>query len=87
MGVVALWHVESSHTRNQTHIPCFGRCILNHWTTRKALPHSTGHIICHPLDVIIFQVMVVCDVWHDKHTAVNILVCVVLPPWASISVG
>ena len=37
MGLVALWHVESSWTRFQTHIPCNGRRILNHWTTRETL--------------------------------------------------
>ena len=37
MGLIALWHVESSWTRFQTHIPCNGRRILNHWTTRKTL--------------------------------------------------
>ena len=28
-GLVAPWHVESSWTRDQTHVPCFGRQILN----------------------------------------------------------
>ena len=28
-------YVESSWTRDQTHVPCIGRQILNHWTTRK----------------------------------------------------
>ena len=31
-GFVALRHVESSWTRDQTHISCIGRQILNHWT-------------------------------------------------------
>ena len=35
MGLVAPQHVESSQTRNPTHIPCMGRRILNHWTTRE----------------------------------------------------
>ena len=34
-GPAALWHVESSQTRYQTHVPCIGRQILNHWTTRE----------------------------------------------------
>ena len=33
--LVALWHVGSSWTRNQTIVPCFARQILNHWTTRE----------------------------------------------------
>ena len=35
MGLVAPRHVKSSWTRDQTHVPCTGRQILNHWTTRK----------------------------------------------------
>ena len=34
-GLVAPWHVGSSRTRDPTHIPCIGRWILNHWTTRE----------------------------------------------------
>ena len=26
---IALWHVESSRTRDGTHVPCIGRRILN----------------------------------------------------------
>ena len=36
-GLVALWHAESSWTRDQTRVPCIGRQILNHWTTRQVL--------------------------------------------------
>ena len=35
MGLVAPWHVGSSQTRDQTLVPCIGRQILNHWTTRE----------------------------------------------------
>ena len=31
------WHVESSWTRDRTHVPCIGRWILNHQTTREVL--------------------------------------------------
>ena len=34
-GFVAPRHVESSHTRDRTRIPCFGKWILYHWTSRK----------------------------------------------------
>ena len=34
-GSVALWHVEFSWTRDQTHVPCLGRQILYHWITRS----------------------------------------------------
>ena len=32
----------SSWTRVQTHIPCIGRQVLNHWTTRKVLSCITS---------------------------------------------
>ena len=35
MGLVAPWQVESSQARDRTHVPHFGRQILNHWTTRE----------------------------------------------------
>ena len=34
-GLVALWHVGSSRTRDQTPVPCVGRQILNHCATRE----------------------------------------------------
>ena len=36
-GLAALWHVGSSQTRDQTHVPCIDRQILNHWPTREVL--------------------------------------------------
>ena len=38
MGLVAPRHVESSQTRNWTHVPCIGRQILIHCATREVLP-------------------------------------------------
>ena len=35
-GLVASWHVGSSWTRDHTYVPCTGRQIINHWTTREA---------------------------------------------------
>ena len=32
----SVWHVGSFRARNQTHVLCFGRLILIHWTTREA---------------------------------------------------
>ena len=29
--------LESSQTRDQNGVPCIGRWILNHWTTREVL--------------------------------------------------
>ena len=34
-GLAVLQHVESSWTRNQTHVPCIGRWILISCTTRE----------------------------------------------------
>ena len=34
--LVALGHVESSGTRDQTHVSCTGRQILHHWATWEA---------------------------------------------------
>ena len=31
----APWHMRSSRTRDWTHVPCIGRQILSHWTTRE----------------------------------------------------
>ena len=39
-GLVALRHVGSSQTRDQTCVPCIGRWILNHWMTREVLQWS-----------------------------------------------
>ena len=36
LGLIALGHVGSSRIRDQTCVPCIGRWILNHWTTREA---------------------------------------------------
>jgi len=35
MGLVAVWHVESSQTRDRTHVPCIDRQIPIQCTTRK----------------------------------------------------
>ena len=40
-GLVALQHVGSSWTRARTCVPCTGRRILNHCTTREVPPKIT----------------------------------------------
>ena len=35
MGLIALWHVESSWLNDRTHFPSGGRQNLNHWTLRE----------------------------------------------------
>ena len=42
MGLVAPQLVESSWPRDRTHVPCIGRRILNHWTTREVLQIVLG---------------------------------------------
>ena len=43
-----MWDI-SSPTRNRTHVPCIGRPIFNHWTTRE-VPRSLSHWApCHLL--------------------------------------
>ena len=41
MGLVVQRHVESSQTRDRTHVPCTGSQILNPWTTRD-VPEVTS---------------------------------------------
>ena len=43
-GVVAPRHVGSSQTRARTRVPCIGRQILNHCTTREALENVNFNI-------------------------------------------
>ena len=35
MDLVALQHVESPPTRDQTCVSCIGRQVVNHWTTKE----------------------------------------------------
>ena len=51
MGLVALQQVEYSWTRDQTHVPCIGRQILIHRTTREVL----------------FQLLFMFEVSHNKN--------------------
>ena len=38
MGLAALKQVEFSRTRDQTHVLCIGRWILNHWINHQRNP-------------------------------------------------
>jgi len=40
-GLVALWHGESSWTRDQTCVPCIVRLILSHWTSKEVFFESS----------------------------------------------
>ena len=46
MGLVAPRHVGASRTRDQTRVPCIGRRILNHCTTRE-VPKVVHWLIRH----------------------------------------
>ena len=56
MGFVAPWHVESSRTKIGTYIPCIGRWILNHWTTREVIP-----ILYHYYFLITFRASLIAQ--------------------------
>ena len=47
MGFVALRHVESSWTRDRTHVPCIARWILIHCATREVLLFPSWRNISH----------------------------------------
>ena len=47
-GLVALQHVRSSQTRALTHVPCVGRWIFNHCTTREAPPTVILFLLTSP---------------------------------------
>ena len=40
MGLVVPRHVESFWTRDQTHVLCIDRQIINHWTTWEVQNYS-----------------------------------------------
>ena len=44
-GLAAPQHVESFQTRDQTHVPCIGRQILIHCTTKEVLLNSLKYLI------------------------------------------
>ena len=51
-GLVALRHVDSSQTRDQTSIPHTGRQILIHCTTREVLKLTFNDISNRQLDSV-----------------------------------
>ena len=50
--LVALWHMESSWTRNQTHVSCIDRQSLNHWTTKEVLINFSDKMVVILITVI-----------------------------------
>ena len=63
-GLVAVWHVESSQTRDWTRVPCIGRQILTHCITQELLfslswwcshlMHSSFHLWSSPVYLYIY---------------------------------
>ena len=60
--LVALWHMESSWTRNQTHVSCIDRQILNHWTT-KEVPINFSDKMVVILITVIFKYCIKYIIW------------------------
>jgi len=53
-GLVAWQHAEGSSTRDQTHVPCTGRWILNPWTTRDVCKTFNYSLSASPLCFLMF---------------------------------
>ena len=69
-GFVCPRHVGYSWTRDQTHVLCIGRRILNHWTMREIPPstldvHQTLPMLSHPgaLALLAPQSTLSLDTW------------------------
>ena len=45
LGVSCPQHVGSSQTRDQIRVPCIGKRILNHWTTREVSPSVPSKVL------------------------------------------
>jgi len=71
MGSVALRHMKSSQTRDQTRVPCTGRQILNHWTTRE---------VQHPL---VFSNQSLCGIQEFPYPSLHCLWTNHRPPHAA----
>ena len=50
--LVALRRMVSSQTRDQTHVPCFGRRTLHHWITREV--PVTGILSCPAVGTLLW---------------------------------
>ena len=47
-GFIAPWHVKSSRTRDQTCVPCIGKQILSHCSTREVPKLLNSYVWKHP---------------------------------------
>ena len=64
-GLVAPWHAESSCTRDQTRVPCIGRRILSHWTTREVL--KWFFFFFSFIQPVFVEYSVDVRLWHPMH--------------------
>ena len=74
MGLVAPRHMGSSWTRDQTYVPCIGRQILNHCTTREVPREGLWlSLVSFPKGRFYSTVMSIKE-WSSVH--VHVSVCV-----------
>ena len=72
-GLLAPWHVGSSWPRDQTRVPCTGRWILNHWTTREV---PTGQILMKDLFLACRQLSSYCVLtWQRANSGIFVFPC------------
>ena len=81
------WHVDSSRTRNQTHVPCFGRRILTYFTTREVPKDLLCRIfvICYCCYSFAKSCLTVCYLMDCSTPGFPVLHC--LPEFAQIHVS
>ena len=79
MGFIVLRHVGSQFlTRNQTQVPCIGRWILNHWTTREVLlPLFEVPCFYRFLNLVLQVVDVVFNCVHYVVSLLNFLLVII----------
>ena len=72
MGLVALWIMESSQTRDSTHDPCSGRQILNHWTTTVVISST---VFLNFISCILWFHNFCLVLFHDSHLLFSFSFC------------
>ena len=82
-GLAAPQHMESPWSRDQTHVPCIGRQILIHWSTKEfQFCLMNAQVFLNFTDLVAFQVNVVnfCGTPHHQAMTLNEIMCVILVP-------
>ena len=85
LGLVVPRHVESSRIKNGSHVPCIGKQILTHCTTREVPPstldvHQTLPMLSHPgaLALTAPQSTLPLDTWMVACLFRSLFMCVFL---------